>query len=111
MKRLLLGGLAAALCLSCASAPESADSFRSYPACVDQMTGGRVLSDVGVVVGEKDGPRGKLYLFNSHYWGEVIEVPKVNRFCSAARAGAAEGMSAANPHQPPPIEQGGSHDP
>lgn len=89
MKSVLLAVIVSLTLVSCASTQStSADGkpFHRYPACVERVVGGRVLHDPGWVVEEHDGePGGHFFEFMSTYWGRIIEVTRVNRFCSAIR--------------------------
>ncbi|HVR43226.1 MAG TPA: hypothetical protein VMS56_07230 [Thermoanaerobaculia bacterium] len=91
MKRILLAAAVATLLSSCASAlhhEHDHDSHR-YRACVERVVGGRILHDPGWVVEEHlDAMSGnRIYQFLSTYWNRIIEVTRVNRFCSMLSGG------------------------
>lgn len=75
---------------SCASSHHAAHNegdFHRYPACLEKHVGGRLLHDPGWVVGESDATSGDhIFAFLSTYWGRIIEVTRVNRFCSILRS-------------------------
>lgn len=58
--------------------------FHRFAACVERNVGGRILHDPGWVVGVRESDGGnRFFSFMSTYWGRIIEVARVNRFCSA----------------------------
>ena len=89
MRSVLLAVVVSLTLVSCASTHSSSandKTFHRYPACVERVVGGRVLHDPGWVVEERDAePGGHFFEFLSTYWGRIIEVTRVNRFCSAIR--------------------------
>lgn len=87
-KGLLLIVMALTLC-SCATTQHVSSGggepkFHRFAACVERNVGGRVLHDLGWVVGVRESEGGnRFFSFMSTYWGRIIEVARVNRFCSA----------------------------
>jgi hypothetical protein len=77
--------LTLASCASTNNPASEAEHFHRYPACVERHVGGRLLHDPGWVVAEHDGEGSHRFEFLSTYWGRIIEVSRVNRFCSALR--------------------------
>lgn len=92
---------------SCASSHQAAANegdFPRYAACLEKHIGGRLLHDPGWVVGESEAPGGDhIFAFLSTYWGRIIEVTRVNRFCSSLRNpnGAEADRPYSHRHAPP----------
>ncbi|MGH9456203.1 MAG: hypothetical protein ACRD2J_01010 [Thermoanaerobaculia bacterium] len=87
MKRLLLAAVACVIVSGCATAAHEHDhGTHRYKACNERIVGGRVLHDPGWVVEEHldAGTGHRIYHFLSSYWNRIIEVTRVNRFCSLA---------------------------
>src|SRR5688572_15759620 len=86
MKRILLIAAVMAVSAACATSSHQGHDHSSprYRACVERIVGGRVLHDPGWVVEEEmDAATGnRVYRFLSTYWNRVIDVTRVNRFCS-----------------------------
>lgn len=89
MKRFVFFLALAALLGGCASTGSHDHGKHGYQACVERVVGGRVLHDPGWVVEEEmdAGTGNRVYHFLSTYWNRIIDVTRVNRFCSMLNRG------------------------
>lgn len=96
MKRFVFVVALAALVSGCASTASHDHGKHGYKACVERMVGGRILHDPGWVVEEEvNAATGyRVYHFLSTYWNRVIDVTRVNRFCTMLNRGLDASMSA-----------------
>lgn len=60
--------------------------FRQFPACFEEVHGGRVLHDPGRVLSEYADEEGQWLMFQGEYWPHPVPVRKVNRHCELVRA-------------------------
>lgn len=108
MRRGLLVMVMALTLCSCATTQNATSgagepAFHRYAACVERNVGGRILHDPGWVVGVRESEGGnRFFSFMSTYWGRIIEVARVNRFCGALHSQLDGAIELSHRHEPRP---------